>query len=358
MNIKRIALFFLTIILLFGCSSPQAVPPPKAAPDATQPPEVVLPPTAVSPAQHDKEIRGSGSFDLQQPAVGLDGLTQYKAILNLVFEGTNAGQLYTLEKVFEQTIDREQDGWLLKLNALDAAGQNSETLAGRLGTIKYAQAGPDQPCQASSAAANQANLFEPARMLPHFLGASEAGEEMIGAVNTRVYTFDQSALGIAEGATANGKVWIAQPGNWIVRYELSLKSDIVFGEGITGEQRWNYQISEVGTAKAVLPNTCPQVVVDLPVPDGAKDLSHLPGSLKFKTEMDSSAVGDFYMNHLLNQDWTQQGDPVETSGGTRWLYSTPAGDQEWVVVITVQKRGDGQHVTIYKLLAEPPPPAD
>jgi hypothetical protein len=231
-------------------------------------------------------------------------------------------------------------------------------LAGVIGPVKYAQAGPDQPCQASRAAASQPNLFEPARMLPHFLGANAAGEETVGGVNTNVYTFDHLALGVSDGAIASGKVWIAQHGGWVVRYELSLKSDAVFGEGISGEQRWSYQISEVGTAQALLPESCPQVAADLPVPPDAKNLNHMPGSLKFTTGITNAAVGEFYADHLLGLGWTQQADPIETAGGTRWMYSFPAGEQEWVVLITIQPHDGEQRVTIYKLLTDPPPPAN
>lgn len=354
---KRIAIFLLMIFLLAACSNtpadPAAPTPQANAPQVENPtaaPEATQPPTVVSPAEAVQEQRGPGPFDLTDPAAGLDTLPRYKASLQMVFDGTQGGQPYHVEKTYEQMIDREQSAWLLTEKNLLADGAAAETFTGLIGSVKYMQAAPDQPCQPSSAAAEQPALFDPAQALPPFWGGSEAGEESVGEIPTKVYTFEQLALGVGEEGVASGKVWIAQNGGWVVKYELSLISSTIFGEGISGEQRWTYQISEPGTAQIALPESCPVVANDLPLPDDAAGVIQLPGAVKFRTALSAADLGAFYTERLTAQGWTQQGDPVETEGGTRWLFSLPAGDQERVAVITAQAGdGGGLKVSVYTL---------
>jgi hypothetical protein len=363
MNRKRtVILLLLTAVLLFGCASsqPEAQTAPKqiekASGETVATAEAATSTEAAALAQPKKEIRGTGTFDLPQPAVGLKSLSLYKAVLRLSFVGTLNGQPYQVEQVYEQVVDRAQDAWLLNQTTVDASGGRADTFSGLVSGIKYA-AVADHPCSASKAAAAQWDVFEPARILPGSMGAREAGQETVDGVAAQVYELDAAALGVSEeDASASGKMWIASQGGWVIQYELRLVSDVVFGEGISGEQTWSYRISEVGTAELRLPESCPQVRVSLPVPANAENEMRLPGSLTYTTQLSTAEVGEFYLVQLSEQGWLQHGDPVETSGGIRWLFSIPVEEgKEWVAAITIEAADGGQQVTIYQLMLDAPP---
>lgn len=346
MNTRRFLVFILVLFLLSGCASDQTPANPiqnaGSAPSVgqTQPaaqPETATPATAM---QAEAAQRGPGTFDLGEPAAGLEGLTSYRATLRLVFEGTRQGQPYHLEKTYDQVVDHQQNVRLLTQESKDAEGKTGKAFSGSLGSVKYAQGAPDQPCQASELSAQQNPPFEPVLSLPGVLGAEEAGQETLGDVAAKVYKFDQRAIGADGKATASGTVWIAVDGGWVVKYELKMQSDQLFGEGISGEQRWEYILSEVGAVKAQLPDGCPAPLIGIPTPPDAANVVNLPSMMRFQTGVDTQALGSFYEDELKNVGFILQGAAVETPGGTRWVFSKMEKEQARMLIITA-KPGQG-----------------
>lgn len=304
----------------------------------------------------NEALRGPGAFDLTEPAAGLDQLSHYSAVLSLSFDGTQQGNPYVVKETYRLSVDQDQDARFLTIESTDAAGNTVNTFTGKASAVRYTQGAADQPCHASLASSDQQAVFEPARLLPHLLGAEEAGQEAVGSTNATVYQFDRLALGVGEEAAAAGKVWIAQEGGWVVKYELSLQSDVVFGNGISGEQRWSYEVSDIGTAEMLLPAACPPVFGDFPMPQESSGITRLPGKLQYQVNMTADALAAFYEEQLLAQGWTKQGDAVPASGDARWLYSKPADGKELVTLITALPEGDKLAVTILQVTTDPPPP--
>lgn len=363
---KILAFCLLAALLAVGCTA-NPTPTVAADPENTPAGEVVagaaeevqgeLPKEPAAEPAANEALRGPGAFDLTEPAAGLDQLNRYSAVLSLSFDGTQQGNPYVVKETYRLSVDRDQDVRFLTIESTDAAGNTVNKFTGIAGAVRYTQGAADQPCYAGLASTDQQAIFEPARMLPHLLGAEEAGQEVVGSTNAAVYQFDRLALGVGEEATAVGKVWIAQEGGWVVKYELSLQSDVVFGDGISGEQRWSYEVSDVGTAETLLPEACPSVLGDFPMPQESSGITRLPGKLQYQVNMTADALAAFYEEQLLAQGWTKQGDAVPASGGARWLYSKPVDGKELVTLITALPEGDKLTVTILQVTTDPPPPA-
>ena len=301
-------------------------------------------------AQPPVEPGRPDSFDLQDPAIGLDTLASYRAVLQMTFSGTQHGNPYYREKAYIHFVNREQDARLLMEVTTDQAGVSTELLSALIGPVQYIQAGPDADCQVNLRGEVETNLFEPAKALPHLTGAETAGQETIGNVPTNRYQFDERALGIT-GATAAGSIWIAQQGGWVVKYELSLTSDQVFGEGISGEQRWEYEINDVGETQVSLPGSCP-LLSDFPVPEGAEQVTRMPGYLRFTIDLPEPDLGAFYEEQLIASGWLAMSDPPESAVGTRWSYQLTEGEYQQIALIQAKPSENGLEVTVFQMETE------
>jgi hypothetical protein len=351
MKIKFLLPFLLIAALLASCASPVPAPTKPAEDRPAAGPTSTEAATAIAPAAQEIAQRGTGAFDRARMESGLENLSSYKAHLSLEFDGTNNGQPYHILNTFTQVVDRETGALSLEEYLKDEQGSESRVFSAAVGPVRYHQS-DTLPCQAGQSKANASSLLQPAQMLPPFLGAEEVGQESAAGQETSVYQFDQQALGAGEVSTATGKIWIARDGGWVVRYELTLKSDAVFGEGFRGEQRWSYEVSEVGSAQLQLPENCPPILADFPAPETAQDLMRMPGTLRFTTDMSMEALGEYYESQLTSEGWVKQSDPVETSRGTQWLFSKASGEQEWVAVISVRAGDSGLLVTAYRILTD------
>jgi hypothetical protein len=265
---------------------------------------------------------------------------------------TRGGAPYQLKESFEQVVDRAAGARVLTQVSTGADGQEQQRTSAAVAGLRYLLSTADQACQVSMLEDSSAPVFEPVGMLPLLEGALAAGEETVNGVAARVYSFDALALNAGPEAQASGKLWAAVDGGWLVRYELSLRSDKLFGEGISGEQTWLYDLREINTAVVSLPERCPQAMVDLPLPDGAQVSSSLPNFLQFSAAQSSADLAAFYENALDAQYWVKQGETLVSAAGTRLVFSRAVQDKEQMAVITIQNQAGGARVTIYQLLTD------
>jgi hypothetical protein len=362
MKIRPIILLALILILLVGCgkaAKPAAEPqnaPQQPAPAVEAPAAPAAQPNAAPAASPtDQPSRGQGNFDLDKPSAGLQDLNGYRASLALVFDGTQNGQPYHVEKRYELVVDTTSEARFLLAKDIPADGEVTESFSGMLGPVRYVQPALDQPCYPTQIDQNEAEAFEPARLLPGFRGGEAAGSEEVNGTAASVYTFNEQALNAGEDVSASGKVWVATNGGWIVKYELTLKSDTRFGDGIKGEQRWSYEVRDTNAVEAQLPESCPAPTVDLPIPSDAEDLVRLPGVNTFTSGMSIDAIGAMYESELTSNGWTATDKSIETTGGTRWMYSKPVGDKQAMLVITAQIVEGVTEVSLFQMEIEPQP---
>lgn len=352
MKTLRIAFLLTILVFLAACGGQGAE---TQAPDANSDggSEIALPAVSAGgeePTEQPPDTAGSpDGFGLPDAAIGLEDLNNYRAVLQLDFSGSQNGQPYNRQKTFNLFVDRDQDARVLLQTSTDETAATTDLLTAQIGPVRYEQAGPDADCQVGLAAESGAPLFEPAHALPHLTGSTEAGQETIHGIETTVYQFDQHALGLNDEGTAAGKVWVAQDGGWVVKYELSLSSEVIFGEGISGEQRWTYAVSEVGQAQAALPGSCPQPLVNFPVPADATEVVRLPGQVRFTTELAEAELGAFYEEQLPALGWSLMDAPPESSGQTRWTFSLASEESQQVALIRAWPAESGLQVTVFQV---------
>lgn len=347
-------------LALAGCGStptrvftaePQNAPAQGETATATQPEQPT--PFPATPTAYVE--RGLGDFDLANPTMGLENSADYKSVLLLVFDGTRDGQPYHVEKTYEVIQNSLQEFRFLTETWVKEDGTTGKVFSGVYKGIRYYKPAPDQPCTAGQAS-QQPEPFLPAGQLPPVLGAEAAGQETVDSISADIYTFDQRAIGAGDAATASGKVWVAGGSGHVLKYDLAMQSDTVFGPGITGEQRWQYTFTnQIIHPGDVIPADCTLPLTGAPRLDNATDVTYLPGGVRYLTTSTRDEIIAFFNAEFLHQDFLLQGEAVETSGGTRWVFGRQVGDKAEVLLLTIKPADSGNEVQVTRIETDLPP---
>jgi hypothetical protein len=294
---------------------------------------------------------GPGNFDLSDTQVGLDGLNSYHQSLQTTFEGTiNGEQQQSKTTLNQEVVDNPptQLSWV-------EIGDQPVQFFGRVGSINYNQPSPDVTCLTSvvnDAGSMQAPTLYPLASLPPIRGAEFANEENINGVPAKHFTFDERAIGFADQATAQGEVWVASSGGYLLRYTLRLEAPAdLLGPGVEGVQSWSYDLSEVNTGKTSLPGSCqqPQENASVPMLDGATVTTQQPGYLVYQVSGGVEAVMTFYQQQAETLGWSG-GEPFQFGDVTRVSFRPEDGS---LVQLTFEPKGDLLTVTVQTLAPMP-----
>ena len=345
--IRTLFPILILALLLNACGSTKTT-------ESNQPKAATASPKATS-AQ--PETVGAGTFDLMDLTAGMKGLTSYKAVLQLNFDGTRNGAVYKASQRFELGVDQATGMRTLRESHEDGDGSVDGPYTATIGNLVYLQNTPDETCDAAIVADPSAPVFEPAAMLPAFRGGVEAGSQSLDGVPAKVYSFDALALKTGKGATASGKVWIADPGGWVLKYELTLNAGPdIFSEGITGKQNWAYSLSDLNKAVVELDPACPPALSGLPVPKDVIDMQSMPGLISYTTTQSVDALGSFYSEQLKSAGWLIQGELLEAPSLPHWLFSRVEGNKELVLLVLAQPQESSLLVKLIQTEKDAPAP--
>jgi hypothetical protein len=298
---------------------------------------------------------GPGAFDLDDPAAGLDRLSSYQAELALHFVGTRNGQAEEWSQSLRmRTVRGEPSFRVVHVEGSGpAAGQRF--LADANG-LRYEKVDGGE-CSAEPLAdwLPLESDWEPALMLFPLHGAEEAQAGKIGGVEDRHYTFDARALGESELTEAQGEVWVASDGEYVLRYMVTKEGgETYFGEGIEGTLTWEYTLTSINQPLDLeLPEGCPMGLVQAPVLPDAADLEQTPEITRYTTSSSIEDVLAFYAEQLPALGWELKGEPA--SAETTGLTTYTLGDQQLTIVITSAEAGRSVWLLQDKKLEEPPP---
>jgi hypothetical protein len=295
--------------------------------------------------------KGPGDFDLADTLIGLVSLQSYHQSLQTTFEGTiNGDQQQSTTTLKREVVDipPTQLSWV-------EIGDQPAQFFGRVGSINYHQPSPEATCLTSpenDADSMQTPVAYPLASLPPIIGAEFTGEENINGVPARHYTFDERAIGFADQATAQGEVWVASSGGYLLRYTLRLEAPAdLLGPGVEGVQTWSYELSEVNTGKTSLPDSCqqPQETASVPMLDGATVITQHPGYLVYQVPGGVEAAVTFYQQQAEILGWSG-GEPFQFGDVTRVTFRPEDGS---LVQLTFEPKGDLLMVTVQTLAPMP-----
>jgi hypothetical protein len=270
---------------------------------------------------------GAGKIQLVDPAFGLENVPLAHATLTATFDGTRDG---AAEQWTQTETSMTSTDPLLAQFSLERTGTGAFTVkhvaTGRVeydvdadGTCTATVPMPDAPVD------EFAPRHHPVEMVLGFVGGDDAGTETIGAVETVHYTFDGSALGLMAPATAAGNVWVATPGDYIVRYSLVIDGASPYlGQTVTGHYTLDYELQPLDAPPAVaVPAVCPAGLVDVAPPADATDIVDRLGVQMFTTASTITELQAWYDGQLLATGWAAATAPLIADNTALLTYERP-----------------------------------
>lgn len=361
--------FILVVSLLSACNSGQ--PSPTAEPTASLPTEPAAsnltpePGTAEPTTAAPITVGGSGVFNLPKPDVQIDILSRYQAELQMQFSGTQDGQ--AIERSTHLTLAYAGPG--AQVTRLESRATGEEAvflLAGEVAGTRFVQSASDAPCSSlvDSEDTEIPTFGDPWRELPAIYGAELVGEETINDFETEHYTFDQRAIRWATGTTAQGELWIAKGGGFLVRYRLTMQAPAGVLSAAGGEQTWQFDLNPLDEDANLLPEGCAPVLTDFPMLSDATESLRMPGFLSYLTDSDLNTAAEFYRQELVANGWQEQDAFNATPERTILFFVRPitADDDtvtmQEVATITLRPAPTGLKIAIQLLRTEVPPPVN
>jgi hypothetical protein len=166
--------------------------------------------------------------------------------------------------------------------------------------------------------------FTPASVIGDIKTAQLLGTDDINGVSAQHYAVDMAGL-TARGAYTNGKseVWIAQSGNFVVKYSFEATGkDTFFSGGTEGTIKWTYELKSVNQPIVIEPpKDCGGAPADIPVMDDAANQSAYGALTMYTSATAFDAVVEFYQKEMAAKGWAAQEGGMSADGVTMLTFT-------------------------------------
>jgi hypothetical protein len=311
---KRLGLF-LALTLLLGLALGCGLSGLTGGEEEEQAPPAV---EQVEEAEEAEEIEApeeEENVSLSSITDGLQSLDSYRAHFLMTFEGSTGSEEgeETLEMDMESTRDPSAQRIIFRGGEV-GVGEGFESV--RIGDQQYVVFGEGQ-CMSSSAEDSDALDTELFKLEDVVGGLDNAHrvrpDDTINGVRCRHYTFDEKGVAWAAFTRAQGEVWIAVDGNYVVKY-------VVDAEGknpVTGDEghvEWEYEISDVNQSFTIEPPAgCEAAESEFPIMSDATNLTTMGGMVSYESSSSFDDVKSFYEEQMPAAGWSDTGDSFVTS---------------------------------------------
>jgi hypothetical protein len=362
-NMKKLHWMLLTLIvsslLLAACAGGAAPAPsgggqpaptlssstPKPAEAPTQKPPVPQQP----PADNSQAGQATDALELTDVTEGLSALDSYDSVFNMAFDGTEDNQpkqwSWTVEEEFVKNPPAKRS--TIKGMGTDASGQESVIQTVEVGGKTYSMFGDTCASSTASEAPTANTGFTPSSVIGDIKAAQLVGAETVNGIPTQHFTVDLKDLS-ALGLYTNGQseVWIAQPGNYVVKYTFEATGqDAFFGANTNteGTVKWTYELKSANQPILIEPpQNCGGAPDDIPVMSDASDQSAFGGMTTYTSATAFDEVVQFYKTEMVTNGWTEKEGGMSAEGFAMLTFSK--GNRTASITITEDK--DNQTTTI------------
>ena len=321
------------------------------------------------PELDDEETAESNDPEPDEDDSLLDGLVQQSLNISESVQSFDTLDSYEMMFEFSTTIDDQTErveGFILitkeppasqmnfTLSGLDSAAEISEIAVTQIEGTTYTSV-PEFGCLTSNEGDFLGDSFNGIADAGEFLedvGEAElVGEDIVNGVETLHYTFDETAISNEEIQFnwAQGNVYIAKEGNYVVRFTLE-------GEGVTnglglatdidnggdkpqvGLIQMAFNLSSVNQPLSItVPADCEDSSaenVEYPVLDGATEYTSFGGVITYNSTTAFADIVAFYQEELAADGWTYQEDESLVIEGTTALLFFGKDGRSLTVTIT------------------------
>ena len=301
---------------------------------AAEPTEMPAVEPTEKPEDNTSNTATPEALDLANVSSGLGNLNSYKASFNMSFEGTENGQSktstfgYTEEFVKEPAAKRTTiTGLGAMIGGTPEPNQSSGALESiEVGGKQYSKIG-DICTQITAESAPQANtMMDPNSIIGGVRGAQRLGNETINGVPTVHYKVDASSLNALGYLNGDGDVWVADPGDYVVKYTMQATAtgkESFFGSTLgEGTFKWDYEVSDVNQPINIQPpENCGGASEDIPMMSDAQDQASMGGMSTYSTASALKDVVAFYEKEMKAKGWAEQEGTMSTDAMSMKTYT-------------------------------------
>jgi hypothetical protein len=330
--VRRLGLFLSVILLLgltLGCGlsglggiGGEEAPSPTEAPpggEVSEPPsggEVSEPPGGGAETEEEEEI------GLSSVSSGLQSLDSYRSSFKMAFEGTTGGEAE--QWAYEMDVETVRDPFAQRV-VIRGSDVEEAVESVQIGDRQYLVLGQGQ-CISSSADESDTmdtEIFEPDDVIGGLAEARRVRpDEKVNGVLCRHYTFDESNVGWGTFAHAEGEVWVAVEGDYVVRYTLQADGKTPVTGDEEGHIEWEYEVRDVNAPITIEPPAgCESAESDFPIMPDATDMTTMGGMVMYTSASSFDDVLAFYQEQMPANGWSDTGDPFISSDNAMLGYS-------------------------------------
>jgi len=293
-------------------SKPTAKPTDKPAEQPAQPP--------VATPEGGTSKNSTDAIDLKDVTSGLESLNSYQSTFTMSFEGkddngqpTSSSMSFTEDFVKNPPAKRTTiNGFGAMLSGTpEAKPQDNAMQTIEVGGKQYFRMGT-MCTQSTSKDAPQAQAtFNPSDVMGGIHGAQLIGTETVNGVPTAHYKSDVKGLETLGYLDAQGEFWIAQPGDFVVKYTFTAtgKNQFMGSSKNEGTVKWVYEVKQINQPIDIqAPKDCAGAAEDIPMMADAADQSAMGGITMYTTPSKFADVVAFYEKEMRAQGWQAKED--------------------------------------------------
>jgi len=318
MRFRSLFSLILVAALLAACGGgPKATNTPPPVKESTK--AVPLPtalPTAkptVAPTQPPEEYNLGDASDLSR-------LSSYRARYIITWESTKEGKKETGSWDLLEEFVKEPPARRIVWNNTGSTGEGPVEMV-QVGQNTYLKTGSEWLAMTTS----DEDLFKGNAFLgdPMGLVAGNRGKlvqrgVLVNGVSTDHYTFDETSLGANLGlgavSKAKGEAWVSPTLNVVVKYTARFEGqDLAIGGGGEGWINVALDLTDVNKPIEIKApeGVGPAMAEDIPVMEGATELTAISGMVIYKIDNSPDEVKAFYEAEMPAKGWTKAEAEIE-----------------------------------------------
>ncbi len=296
--------------------------PTEATKPTAQPTEQPAAQPTEEPATNTTNNATPEGLDLSSISSGLGDLNSYKASFRMSFEGTDSNNKPTSSSLSyieefvkspaaKHTIITGIGAMLGSSDTTPTPDQNAGAIESiEVGGKQYSKMG-DICTQVTADSGPTANtMMDPNSIIGGVRGAQRLGNETVNDVPTVHYKIDSTSLAALGYLNSDGDVWVADPGNYVVKYTFQATStgkEAFFGSAQgQGTIKWDYEVTEINQPIDIqAPANCGGAASDIPMMSDAQDQASFGGMSTYSTPSKLADVIAFYDKEMKAQGWTE-----------------------------------------------------
>ena len=340
---KKVSLFVVLMaagaLILTACGASPAQPSGGGAPapsggtaQPTAKPSGNVQPTQAAAAPAATEA-GNSTVELNTVTEGLGTLNSYKTAFIMSFDGKDKdGKAQSSSLSFEEEYQKDPparrtqySGLGPNVSAANPADNSSEIIL--IGGKTYWTFGTTCSSSDSMDAPSSNPTFSPSDVMGSVRSSQLLGTENINGVSAKHYSLDVAPL-VTLGAYANakGEVWIADQGNFVVKYIFEATGQNALFGGSTGTEgtvKWNYEVTSINQpVNITAPTNCGGAAEDIPTMADASAKFAAGGSSGYTSASAFEDVVNFYKKEMPGKGWTAAEDEGFSNEGFATLIYT------------------------------------